>query len=92
MQSLNFNKRFNGLLGTMLSTNLVDKLPNENMLKLLSFLFVILVLLLKSLDRNKIVLFNQKIGALGFDNYKKWFLPNILLSILLSILFFRLSS
>lgn len=60
------------------------------MFKLLFLLFITLILLLKSQKESKIAFFGQKTDLLDFDDHKRFFLPDILLSILIFIIFFRL--
>lgn len=90
LQLLKFNRKFNKLLGTILSINLNDKLPNKNVLELLILLLIALILLPKSQNKSKIIFFGQKTCVLGFDACRVLFLPDTLLSILLSIIFSKL--
>lgn len=61
------------------------------MFGLLLLLFIVLIPLLKSLDKSKTTFFSQKAGTLYFDSYKELFLLSILLLIFLSIMSFTLS-
>lgn len=82
---MEFNRQFNCSFGIILGGNLGDKLPNVSGLELLFLLLIALVSLLRSQERNKTAFFAQKNGVLGFDSYRKLFLPGIPSLILLSI-------
>lgn len=91
LQLSNFDGGFNRLLDIIPNSNLDDKLPNGNVLKLLFLLLLAPILLLKSSNKSKTTLFRQKIGAIGFNGWKELFMPGIPSSILLSIMSFKLS-
>lgn len=91
LQLSEFNKGFNGSMGTILGDNLGDELHNRNVFELLPLLVVALVPLLRSQDRSEIALSDQRTSALDFDGRRELFMPSTLSSILLSITSSKLS-
>ena len=91
LRSSEFNRGFDGSLGTILGGNLGDELPDGNVLELLPLLLVALVPLPRSRDRSRTALSGRRAGALGFNGRRGLFLPGTPSSTLLSITSSRLS-